>query len=121
MVARLRAAESRLDGGDQGQALEELADLIVTIMEQYVAGRVGALLPPASLAEFQPVRDRELLRLGATVTLIAGSAVAVSLLGISDMAAGVTVAAVGVLALLVMFGRQWHRYLPVAEFLKPGP
>jgi hypothetical protein len=37
------------------------------------------------------------------------------------MAAGVTVSAVGVLALLVMFGRQWHRYLPVAEFFKLGP
>lgn len=37
------------------------------------------------------------------------------------MATGVTVAAVGLLALLLVFGRQWHQYLPVAEFFKPGP
>ncbi|MFD0166205.1 hypothetical protein ACFVJH_18900 [Streptomyces decoyicus] len=121
VVARLRAAESRLDGGDQAQALEELAGLIVTITENYIAGHVGALLSPATLTTFEPVPDRELLRIGAAVTLIAGSAVVVSLLGLPDMPAAVMVAAVGILALLVLFGRHWHRYLPLAEFFKPGP
>ncbi|WP_336049816.1 hypothetical protein [Streptomyces sp. CA2R101] len=120
-MARLRAAESRLDGGDQAQALEELAGLIVTITENYVAGHVGALLSPATLTTFEPVPDRELLRIGAAVTLIAGSAVVVSLLGLPDMPAAVMVAAVGILALLVLFGRHWHRYLPLAEFFKPSP
>lgn len=121
VVARLRIAESRLDTGTPRDALEELAGLIATVAEQYVAGHVGALLSPASLDGLHPVRERELLRVGLSVSVIAGAAVTVSLLGVSDLAAGVLVSAVGVLALLLMFGRRWHQYLPVAEFFKPGP
>ncbi|NSC22849.1 hypothetical protein FM076_17395 [Streptomyces albus subsp. chlorinus] len=121
VVSRLRAAESQLDGSRPGCALEELAGLIITITENYAAGHVGALLPSASLMDIQPIRDRELLRVGGTVTLIAGAAVAVSLLGIPSVTAAVVISAVGVLGLLVFFGSQWHRYLPIAEFFKPGP
>ncbi|WP_243274542.1 hypothetical protein SALCHL_003458 [Streptomyces albus subsp. chlorinus] len=95
--------------------------MIITITENYAAGHVGALLPSASLMDIQPIRDRELLRVGGTVTLIAGAAVAVSLLGIPSVTAAVVISAVGVLGLLVFFGSQWHRYLPIAEFFKPGP
>ncbi|MCX5555341.1 hypothetical protein [Streptomyces sp. NBC_00038] len=121
VVARLRVAESRLDTGASHDALEELAGLLATVAEQYTAGNVGTLLSPSSLDGLQPVRERELLRVGLSVLAIAGAAVIVSLLGVPDLAAGVLVSAAGVLALLLLFGRRWHQYLPVAELFKPGP
>lgn len=121
VVARLRATECRLTGEEQAHALEELAGLIITIAELYTRGSVGALLPPSSLEEFEPVRDWELLRVGTTVSLIAGAAVGVSVLGLPGVAATAIISAVGVLTLLVLFGRSWRRYLPVVEFIKSGP
>ncbi|MGW6021253.1 hypothetical protein [Streptomyces sp. NPDC055214] len=121
VVAKLRAAESQLDTGAPGDALEELAGHMATIAEQYAAGHVGALLPAASLAGLSPVRDRELLRVGVTVVVIAGVAVSVSLLHLPELAAATVVSAAGILTLLVVFRQRWHHYLLVAEFFKPGP
>ncbi|MBO3682255.1 hypothetical protein J5X86_46115 [Streptomyces sp. NEAU-YJ-81] len=121
MVAKLRTAEARLHGDYPQHALEEVAELVATIAEQYTRSKVAALLPVGSVADLEPVRDREPILVGITVVMIAGGAVAVSLLNLPDIASGAVIVAVAILVLLVLFGRRWHRYLPIADIFKPGP
>ncbi|WP_432034758.1 hypothetical protein [Streptomyces cucumeris] len=83
--------------------------------------KIGALLPVGSVADLDPVRDREPILVGLTVVVIAGGAVAVSLLDLPDVASGAVVVALAILVLLLLFGRRWHRYLPIADMVKPGP
>ncbi|WP_406086666.1 hypothetical protein [Kitasatospora purpeofusca] len=56
VAARLRAAEAGLDV-DAAGAAKEIADLVVQIADNYVAGRVGALLPKEELKDLQPIQD----------------------------------------------------------------
>ncbi|RNG34337.1 hypothetical protein EEJ42_05690 [Streptomyces botrytidirepellens] len=121
VVAKLRTAEAGLHGDCPQHALEEVAGLVATIAEQYTRSKVATLLPVGSVADFEPVRDREPILVGVTVVTIAGGAVAVSLLDLPDVASGAVIVAVAVLMLLVLFGRRWHRYLPIADMFKPGP
>ncbi|MET9969350.1 hypothetical protein ABZZ80_26320 [Streptomyces sp. NPDC006356] len=121
VVAKLRVAEAKLHGDHPQQALEELAGLVATIAEQYTSNKVGTLLPVESVPGLEPVRDREPILVGVTVVMIAGGAVAVSLLNLPDVASGAVIVAVAILVLLVLFGRRWHRYLPIADMFKPGP
>ncbi|MGW4756164.1 hypothetical protein [Streptomyces chartreusis] len=121
VVAKLRTVEAKLHGDHPQQALEELAGLIASIAEQYTSNKVGTLLPPKSLAGLEPVRDREPVLVGVTVVTIAGGAVAISLLNLPDVATGAVILAEAILVLLVLFGRRWHRYLPIADMFKPGP
>ncbi|MFI1678541.1 hypothetical protein [Streptomyces sp. NPDC020607] len=121
VVAKLRLVEAQLHGNHPQQALEELAGLVATIAEQYTSNRVGTLLPVESVAGLVPVRDREPILVGVTVVMVAGGAVAVSLLNLPDVASGAVIVAMAILVLLILFGRHWHRYLPVADMFKPGP
>ncbi|GAA2530249.1 hypothetical protein GCM10010398_14040 [Streptomyces fimbriatus] len=121
VVAKLRTVEEKMHGDHTQNALEELAGLVATIAEQYTSNKVATLLPVGSVADLEPVRDREPILVGVTVVVIAGGAVAVSLLNLPDIASGAVIVAMAVLVLLVLFGRRWHRYLPIIDMFKPGP
>ncbi|WBP92169.1 hypothetical protein [Kitasatospora cathayae] len=60
VAARLRKAEAGFDTDAEGAA-REIARLLVEVADNYVAGRVGALLPEEELKELQPVRDHAAL------------------------------------------------------------
>ncbi|MFE3645870.1 hypothetical protein ACFXOM_33685 [Streptomyces sp. NPDC059169] len=121
VVAKLRTVEEEMHGDHSQHALEELAGLVATIAEQYTSSKVATLLPVGSISDLEPVRDREPILVGVTVVVIAGGAVAVSLLNLPDIASGAVIVAMAVLVLLVLFGRRWHRYLPIIDMFKPGP
>ncbi|MFJ3308290.1 hypothetical protein ACIPSA_35475 [Streptomyces sp. NPDC086549] len=53
VAARLRAEEARLDV-DGDAALVGLAELLLTVAEQYAEGLVGALLGAAELKDVEP-------------------------------------------------------------------
>ncbi len=55
VVARLRVAEARFDS-DVEAAAKELGQLLTEVAENYVAGRVGALLPDEELMDLEPAR-----------------------------------------------------------------
>ncbi|MFE1796464.1 hypothetical protein ACFW9L_09905 [Streptomyces sp. NPDC059517] len=61
VVAALRQAELRLDT-DPVQGAKELARLLVSVMDNYASGRLGALLPEQDLKDLEPVADRTALR-----------------------------------------------------------
>ncbi|MET8700065.1 hypothetical protein ABZW10_14520 [Kitasatospora sp. NPDC004723] len=89
VAARLRAAEARLDVDAEGAA-REIASLVVQIADNYVAGRVGALLPEEELKDLQPVRDyttRLLPSLLSMTRLVAAAAVVAALAGAGTWAA----------------------------------
>jgi len=74
LAARCNMSQSKVSRIENGKVRPSLVDV-----EQILR----ALDAPAGMVDEIPVRDRELLRLGATVVVTAGSAVAVSLLGVS--------------------------------------
>ncbi|WP_246341430.1 hypothetical protein [Streptomyces physcomitrii] len=121
VVAKLREVEAALDHSPHAEALSEIAGLAVTIAEQHVNGHTGALLPKPLLEGMKPVRDREVLRVAAAVVLIAGSFVGLASLGLPDIATVTAGTAWAVLILMVLFGSNCTRYLPVFELFKRGP
>ncbi|MFJ6623094.1 hypothetical protein ACIQOW_36665 [Kitasatospora sp. NPDC091335] len=58
VIGSLRQAEAKLDQ-DPESALRELAVMVVTISENYAAGKYVALLPEDKLAQGRPARDWE--------------------------------------------------------------
>ncbi|MGW3077848.1 hypothetical protein [Kitasatospora sp. NPDC001132] len=77
VAARLRVAEAGFDT-DAESAAKELVVLLVEIADNYVAGRVGALLQEEELKELQPVRDhlaQALLSFRSMTRLIAAALV----------------------------------------------
>jgi hypothetical protein len=112
VAARLREAEAALDvNGDA--ALPELAEMLLTVAEQYADGHVGALLDEEDLGDISAVRDHEPLRLAAIVILTVAGAVAVSLLHLPSPAEGPAIAGVGVLAVTMVYGRNARQALSV--------
>lgn len=112
VVARLRAAEGRIDA-DPADALRELGGLLLTVAARYSEGRVGALLDETELADVTPARDRESLRLMAVAGLTVAGAVALSPLGLPDGAMGPAVGAVVVCAVALVYRRRALRMLEV--------
>ncbi|MCX4846347.1 hypothetical protein [Streptomyces sp. NBC_00893] len=119
VVARLREAEARLDT-EPDEAFQELAHLLMTIAENYTAGRVGALLPETELTGRRSVRDRELIKLSIVVVLLVGVAIAAPLLGLPEGALLPVLAGVGILLLVAAFRRRYRQYLDLLPFLQ-GP
>ncbi|MFB0629231.1 hypothetical protein [Streptomyces sp. AB3(2024)] len=74
VAAAIRKEALRLDGPDRDEALERLADLLLTIANRYSKGQLGALLPSGDLQELTPVRHRE----GRQTVLMVGGVVAVT-------------------------------------------
>lgn len=96
VVGALRAAEARQDS-DPGQALQDMAIMLVTIAERYSQGRLGRLLNDEWLnadASPMPHESLRLLGLGAGVVLAMTTA---SLAGVPSEALGPLL---GVLAVL---------------------
>ncbi|MGW1836714.1 hypothetical protein [Streptomyces sp. NPDC002067] len=108
VASRLRSAEARLDI-DGDEALPELAELMLTVAERYTDGRVGALLDQEELDGIDPVRDPEPIQMIAVVLLTVAGAVVVSLLGLPEAAEGPAIAGVGLLALMLVYGRRARR------------
>ena len=116
VVARLRAAEERLDV-DPSDALRELGGLLLTVAVRYSEGRIGALLDDAELVDVAPARDREALRLVAVAGLTVTGAALLSPIGLPDSAMGLAVGAVALCAVALVYRR---RALSMLEIL-PGP
>jgi hypothetical protein len=108
VVAALRQAEGRIDV-EGTAAIPELARLLMKIADRYVQGRLGALLDEEELRELEPVRDWEALRIAAFVVLTAGSAVTVSQTGLPEETRVYAIGACGILASLLVYGRQRAR------------
>ncbi|MFJ4591366.1 MULTISPECIES: hypothetical protein [unclassified Kitasatospora] len=85
VVARLRKAEARLDS-DTYEASREVMGLLAEIAENYVAGRLGKLLPQRKLNGLDPVRDRSelkaALRYAVGIAVFAGAAWGAGWLGV---------------------------------------
>ncbi|MFI9185582.1 hypothetical protein ACIGXG_25560 [Streptomyces goshikiensis] len=119
VVARLREAEARLDT-DPSEAFQELARLLMTIAENYTAGRVGALLPASELTGRRSVKDRELIKLSAVILALVGVAIAAPLVGLPEGTLLPVLGGVGLLLLLATFRRRYRDYLDLLPFVQ-GP
>ncbi|WP_327310755.1 hypothetical protein [Streptomyces sp. NBC_01243] len=119
VVARLREAEARLDT-EPDEAFQELAHLLMTIADNYTAGRVGALLPETELTGRKSIRDRELIKLSVVVILLVGVAITAPLLGLPEGALLPVLSGVGILLLIAAFRRKYRQYLDLLPFFQ-GP
>ncbi|MER6138491.1 hypothetical protein ABT174_00315 [Streptomyces sparsogenes] len=116
-IAALRAAESRLDT-ETDQALQDLATLAVKVADQYVAGRLGALLDENELTGLEPVSEHELLRMGLAVVLIAAAAVGVAVLNLPAAAQTPLLGVSGVIILAVVFKRNYRAGLDILDSVR---
>lgn len=99
VVAVLRQAESRLDEGDADDALRDIAQLVLTSMDRYATGSIGALLDASTLAGVTAVPDRGRYRPVAAVAVVAALGVVLSLLDVPATVTTYVISAVGIIAL----------------------
>ncbi|MFJ5221033.1 hypothetical protein ACIP98_41120 [Streptomyces sp. NPDC088354] len=120
VVARLRAAERRLDT-DSGTALRELAALLLCVCDRYVHGRVGALLDEEELAGLEPVKDWDWVRVVMALLAGTGAAVGASFLPVPDAGQPYAIAGVAASAFVLAYtdqpGKAFELWSKVA---KPG-
>lgn len=120
VAKRIRAAEADvLSGGAGAGTAPRLAELLISIADRYVIGRIDELLTQEVIAHPKvdmvgPVRDYELLRIMLFAALWAAAAVGIGLLGLSD---GAETAAIGAAALITAALVYRQRWLSVLQRL----
>lgn len=117
VIAALQQAERKLDT-DRDQALKEIADLMLTICERYVDGRIGALLDESQLSGLEPVASREWLRLLMAVVLTVSCAWGIALLGLPSSAVPYVMGGVGLLCFTAVFGQRSGRSLDLLDSVR---
>lgn len=117
VVAALQQAERKLDT-DRDQALKDIADLMLTISERYVDGRVGALLDESQLSGLEPVANREWMRLLTAIVLTVSSALGIALLGLPSSAVPYVMGGVGLLCFTAVFGQRSSRTLDLLDSVR---
>ncbi|MFI1733087.1 hypothetical protein ACH40E_28530 [Streptomyces acidicola] len=117
VATRLRAAEAQL-AVDGAAALPEVAELLLTVTERYLEGKVGNLLDKDELdkldnefVDVEPVRDhRQSLRLItfviSFVLLAAAGAFGAESLGLPGAVEPIVIGTAGVIAAVLAYGKQ---------------
>lgn len=117
VCAALRKASSRIDA-DPDQGLQQMAELAMKITERYADRRWGALLDDADLANLEPVRSREFLRLVAAAVLTAAAALGISLLNPPAAVLPVLIGAIGLVSMSAIYGPRAHGPLDLLDAVR---
>ncbi|WP_405942547.1 hypothetical protein [Streptomyces sp. NBC_00207] len=109
VAAALRRAEANIDREGHVEALPNVARLLLIVADNHAAGRFGALLPESELADLEPVRSWDWLRLLAVAVGFAVAAVVADALNMPDPVTNVVVAVVLLLSIVTAYGvRRGH-------------
>ncbi|MEU2488816.1 hypothetical protein ABZ593_29860 [Streptomyces sp. NPDC012617] len=106
VIGRLRTADQQVDARGDGE-LRPLAELLLTIAERYLAGRVTSLLKKKTLKGAEPAKSREPLRLAAAAFLVAAGGVGIDLFGLPDVLKDTIFAAVVIIAITLLYRGAW--------------
>lgn len=119
VVGALRRAESRLDASP-AEGLRELAELLVTIAESYVQGRIGELLTDEDLQGVEPEPDRGRLRWFAALGLSIAAITGVALLDLPSAAEPSIISGVALLVTGLVYGPSVRRAVDIIEISRGG-
>ncbi|MEU8351359.1 hypothetical protein [Streptomyces sp. NPDC048845] len=119
VVGALRRAESRLDASPV-EGLRELGELLVTIAESYVQGRVSVLLSDEDLQEVEPEPDHGRLRWFVALGLSIASIVGVTLLDLPSAAEPYVISSVALLVTGLVYGPSVRRAVDIIEISRGG-
>ncbi|MDT0385960.1 hypothetical protein [Streptomyces dubilierae] len=120
MIAALRAAEAEQDI-NPGPALQKLTEMLVTITERYVEGKVGELLDDAELHNVDPVPRYEPLRVASIFTVAVGFGAVAAYAGLPAQLQSLVAIGAAAFMVFVLYKRAARPMLDaIAPFLGGG-